>query len=407
MSHEIRRITPGELLPWIDGVATTFLEHPDLEKIAARLRQHADLSRLWGAFDGRVVGTLRSWATELTVPGGQRVPASAIVAVTVLPTHRRRGILRAMMAAERAAALERGEPLAILHASEASIYGRFGFGPATMNCTWTVDTHSAGFVGPAATGVELAPVDAATAAMMRGIHDQFRLTRVGEIARDEASFRLDLGLIESGWGPAWKGWVIIHRDADGAMDGYARYQAESRWESRQPRLIADVQDLIALNDAAYRDLWRFLADLDLVATVRAERRSPHEPLPWLLANRRAASQTDLGDAIWVALLDLPAALAARTYERAGDLVIEVVDPMGAGHTRIRLEAGPGGVACSPTDRSPDLTLHAGALGAAYLGGSPLAGAAIVHGFEEHRPGALDAADAMFRTSSAPHCSTFF
>jgi predicted acetyltransferase len=406
---DVRRITPDELVPWIEAMATTFLSRPDVGRIAELNGPHYDFARTWGAFDGRVVGTLRSWATELTVPGGALLPAAAVVGITVLPSHRRRGILRRMIAAEHEAARERGETVAILHASEASIYGRFGYGTGVTECDLTLDTCSTGFVGAAAAGgVSLAPLDETTVELVRGLYDRYRRTRAGEIRRRDHSFVTGLGLAENGWEAPWKGWVAVHRDAAGDADGYVSYGAELKWERGQPRSIVAVRDLVALGDAAYDALWRYMAELDLVATVKADRRSPYERLPWILTNSRAVVIDEVGDGLWVCLLDVPAALAARTYDRPGDLVFEVVDPEpGTGRTRVRLEVGPDGAACATTTRDPDLTVHADALGAAYLGGTPLGHAVLARGFEEHRPGALAEADALFRTLDQPRCMTFF
>jgi predicted acetyltransferase len=409
MPAEIRRVHENELEPWLECLTTAFLDRPDIAKIAAQIGPYWDFDRVWGAFDGRVVGTLRTWATELTVPGGAHVPASAVAAVTVLPTHRRRGVLRAMIGAEHEAARERGEAVGLLYASEAAIYGRFGYGTAVAACAWTLDASSTGFIGiPPAGGVTIAPIDETTRDLMRDLYDGYRRGRVGEIRRREYAFGMDIGLLEFAWGTPWKGWLAVHRDAAGVADGYVRYAAEDKWEHGQPRYAVNVGDLVALNDAAYDALWRFLADLDLVATVKAERRSPDERLPWLLANRRAAIPSDQGDGLWVMLLDVPAALAARSYERAGGLVLEVVEgEPGSGRTRVRLEAGPDGAACTRTTRAPDLTVHADALGAAYLGGTPLRHAVLARGFDEHRPGALAAANDLFRTIAEPTCMTFF
>ncbi len=408
MSPEIRHVRDDELLPWLECLTTGFLNRPDITKLAEQIGPYWDFERVWGAFDGRVVGTLRTWASELTVPGGAQVPASAVAAVTVLPTHRRRGILRAMIAAEHGAARERGEVVGMLYSSEATIYGRFGYGPGVIGCTWTLDARGTGFVGGPASGISIVPSDEASRDLIRGMHDRHRLRQVGEIRRREFTFGLDLGLVEFAWETPWKGWLAVHRDDAGEADGFVRYTAEGKWEHHQPRSVINVQDLVALSDEAYDALWRFLADLDLVATVRAERRSLSERLPWLLTNRRAAEPSEVGDGLWLSLLDIPAALAARTYERPGDLVLEVVEgEPGTGRTRVRLEAGPDGASCGPTKRDPDLTLNADALGAAYLGGTPLRHAVLARGFEEHRAGALATADALFRTLDAPRCMTFF
>ncbi len=169
-----------------------------------------------------------------------------------------------------------------------------------------------------------------------------------------------------------------------------------------------VDELHALNAAAYVSLWRFLAELDWAATVKAERRSPSELLPWLVTNARALDTSDLGDGMWVRIFDVPRALAARTYEREGSVVLEVVDREApGGRTRVELDAGPAGATCTETDRSADLTLDVAALGTAYLGGIPLRQAAAGSGVDEHRQGALAEADALFRTLDEPWCSTFF
>jgi predicted acetyltransferase len=150
--------------------------------------------------------------------------------------------------------------------------------------------------------------------------------------------------------------------------------------------------------------------MDWVATVKAERRSPTEPLPWLLTNARAAVPSDVGEGMWVKLLDLAAALEARTYERTGSLVLEIVEhdgPKGERRTRLLLEASPDGGRAAATDRSPELTVDASAIGAAYLGGSRLHDAVLAHGWDEHRPGALATADALFATLDPPMATTFF
>ena len=170
----------------------------------------------------------------------------------------------------------------------------------------------------------------------------------------------------------------------------------------------EVQELQALTPGAYAGLVRFLLELDLVATVKLEGRRESEPVRWLLTNARAAQQTDAGDALWVRLFDVPRALEARTYERSGSLVLEVVDDDAWGGTRrLLLDATPEGATCRPTDRSPDLTLPVAALGGAYLGGTRLRDLVLASGADEHRPGALAEADALLRTADEPWCSTFF
>ena len=409
MPIEIRSVHEDELPAYLDALSTSFLERPDTARIAAEVRSLWDLSRALAALDaGRIVGTFRSFASELTVPGLGRLPATAIAAVSVLPTHRRRGILRGMIDAEHRAVRERGEAVGLLYAAEYPIYGRFGYAPGTIQAAWTLDAHGTAFHEPASGTIELVTPNEQSRDVIRGVFDAWRVRQPGEIARRDYGWDFDLGLRESGWEPRWKGLLVLHRDAAGTVDGYARYQPEPKWDEGRPRGILKVTDLHSLTADAYAALWQFLAGSDLVATVKAEFRSPAERLPWLLTDQRAALMSGVGDGLWVRLFDIGRALEARAYERTGAVTLEVIDPdLTRGNVRFRLEAGPDGARCEPTQRDADLTLHVGALGAAYLGGVRLRDAVLARGADEHRAGALAEADALFATLDPPWCSTFF
>ncbi len=403
----VRTIEQSELPAYFDTVSTGFLERPDTAAIAGEVQGLWDLGRTWAAFEGeRIVGTLRSWATELTVPGLGSVFAAAVSGVGVLPTHRRRGILRSLVAAEHTASRGRGEVVALLYASEYPIYRRFGYGPATTVATWTIQTRDGSVVAPTTGTVELvAPGDAKP--LLMTAFEAWRARQVGEIRRRDYRWHFDLGR-DTAWGTRWRGFVAVHRDAAGAVDGYARYHVEVKWEDRQSRSLLILDELLALSDAATAALWRFLSEVDLVTTIRAEGRSPSDPLPWLLSNARAAVMSDVGDGLWVRLLDVPVALEARSYETSASLVLEVVDgDAPGGRLRVRLEAARDGAACRLVDSQPDLTVDIAALGAAYLGGTRLRDATRAGGADEHRPGALHEADALFAVRDEPWCTTFF
>ena len=409
MSIEIRHPAPEEFRAVLDVMTAAFLERFDLDRGAAQVRDLWQPERLWLALDGdRPCGTFRSWATPLTVPGGATLPASAVAGVTVLPTHRRRGIMGRMAAAEHAAIRERGEAIAVLIAAEYPIYGRHGYGPATHDATVTVASREIGLTGEPSGTLEMVPADPAGRDAARAVFDVARLRVAGEIWRRDQRWDQDFGLREDVFEPTrWKGFVVLHRDAAGTVDGYARYKADPKWNP-WPAGVIEVEDLHALTDAAYADLWRYLLSIDLAVTVKAENRPATEPLPWLLANARAAAIDGVADRLWVRIFDLPRALEARAYERAGAMVLEVVDDAAWGGTRRwRLEAGPDGASCRPVDADPDLTLPIAALGAAYLGGTRLRDSVRSTGVDEHRAGALEMADALFRTADEPWCSTFF
>jgi predicted acetyltransferase len=409
MSVEIRGPGPDDYAAAVDVLSTAFLERPDVPKVAEELRGTWPADRTWIAWDdGRPCGTFRSWGTRLTVPGGRTMPAAAVSAVTVLPTHRRRGILTRMAAAEHAAVVERGETFAILYASEYPIYGRFGYAPATRSATWTVRPRETSMAGAPSGSVELAVPGPDVLPLLREVFEVARLRVAGEIWRRDVTWELDLGIRPDVFtGTPWKGFVAVRRAAGGSVDGYVRYKADPSWE-HGPKGTLTVLDLHALSAAAYADLWRFLLSVDLVTSVKAEGLALDEPLPWLLANARAASVDDVSDQLWVRLFDVPAALEARTYERTASLVIEVVDDEAfGGRRRLLLDVTPDGATCRPTDRSPDLTIPVAALGGAYLGGTRLRDLVLATGCDEHRAGALAEVDALLHTADEPWCSTGF
>ena len=407
---EIRNVREDELEAYLQAGLTAFQERrADLTPIVGEIRSIWDLSRTWAAVDlGRVTGTFRSWATELTVPGGRRLPAAAVAGVTVLPTHRRRGILRSLVAVEHRAARERAEVFGLLHASEYPIYGRFGYGAGCRQATWRLDAAATTFHGSSSGSIEIVTLDGAARASVVEVFEAWRHRQPGEIRRIDVRWDRDLGLSVDPWGETWQGFLALHRGADDQPDGYVRYTAESHWERHQPRNLLKVDELHALTDDAYAGLWRFLAEMDWVAAIRAERRSPSERLPWFLTNARAASLEDQGDGLWVRLLDVATALEARAYAVADTIVLDVVDEeVAGGRQRLALEAAPDGARCRPTTRSADLTVPVAALGAAYLGGARLRDAVLVGGADVHRTGALEAADRLFRLPDEPWCSTFF
>jgi predicted acetyltransferase len=409
MGIEIRTVAPEEYAAAIDVMASAFLQRPDVARVAESVRDRWDPGRTWVAFDGaRACGTFRSWATDLTVPGGATLPAAAVSGVSVLPTHRRRGIMTGMAAREHAAIRERGEAVGILWSAAYPIYGRFGYGPATRIGTMTLDVARSRFHGASATGVELVTPDAAVRDEVRAVHEDWRVRRAGEIRRAPIRFDVALGLEQNPWAGHWKGFLALRRDAAGSIDGFVRYKALRTWDEDHAGAIVEVEELYGLTDDAYAALWRFLAEIDLLATVKAPERPLDERLPWLLADARAVSFADVGDGLWVRLFDVPRALEARTYEVAGSLVLEVPDEAAVGgRWRLALDASPDGASCRRTDRDADLVVPVRALGAAYLGGTRLRDAVVGTGFEERTAGALATADRLFRVADEPWCSTGF
>jgi predicted acetyltransferase len=200
---------------------------------------------------------------------------------------------------------------------------------------------------------------------------------------------------------------LVREGADGP-DGFLAWRPVHDFDLAGNLATIEVSDLVAANEDAYRGLWAYLSGIDAVGEVTLADRPVDEPARWLLPDGRALRRTYSGDHVWLRLLDVPAALAARCYAVPGRLVLEVAgDPAGYANGRVALDGGPDGARCTPTDASPDLRLSHRALAGAYLGGYRLAEIAIGGGVDQLRPGAMATADAMFATGPAPWNPTGF
>jgi predicted acetyltransferase len=364
--------------------------------------------RLSAAFDrDALVATFRSWDWQLTVPGCGSVTTNAVSSVTVLPTHRRRGALTGLLRADLDAAAARGVTAAVLVASETGIYGRFGFGPATEAASWSLDLGSARVAPGVPRGGSLEIVSAQT---LRAL-----APTIFEAARcpgqpDRSDWWWDVALEITPWPgdqPRALG-CLLHRDPDGVPQGFVVYSWKDHWQDRICRSTATVLDLHAATPEAYAALWGYLAELDLIATVIAEDRPVDEPLPWLLSEARAARRSATSDFLWARLLDPVAALSARRYESAGEVVFEVTDPLGYAGGRYALEVGPDGSGrCLPTSADAEVALPVDVLSTVWLGAGDLRAAAIAGRAIEQAPGALARLARLLRTTVAPWTGTWF
>jgi predicted acetyltransferase len=426
MAVEIRPITPDEAMAFLRivpgfagtpswepepaawhsgaGIAPPFDAPASEEDLARAATEMGDTDRTRAAFaDGRLVGTSQMLSLEVTVPGTGPVPMGGVTAVGVLPTHRRRGLLRAMMRALLDQSHDRGEALATLSAAEGGIYGRYGFGPATWQTRWELDTGRttpSRCPGEAAGRVEL--VDVATAkAAWPALHDHVRQTRIGEVSAHH-------GL----WDDKARTTAtqhLLHFDGSGSVDGAAVYRTPWSPDRSTAGTVA-VDWLEAISTTAYADLWQLLTTLDLTRRVVAGKRPVDEALRWQLTDPRALRITRHSDDLWVRLVDLPAALAERTYRTDGTLVLNVTDdfcPWNQG--RWRLEGGPDGARCerAAPGMSADLSLSASTLGAVYLGGTPLGPLTAAGLVSEHTRAAADRLGAMLSHATAPHNAVGF
>jgi predicted acetyltransferase len=292
--------------------------------------------------DGRPVGTVGAYSFELTLPGEILVPVTGVTAVGVLPSHRRQGVLSAMMRHQLTELRARGEFLSVLLASEALIYGRFGYGPATYTRRLTVPRHRAALTLPRAratihavadapaTGSDTGPVEVLRRAecgeILEEVYDRYRRAQPGALSRPHRWWASGAGQPPVSPAPRY---VAVHRDADGVPDGYASYSLG------EPATLT-VDETIATDDAVHTALARFMLGHDLVTQVVFKHFPPDHPLRWQLADFNAGQVSDDTDWLWVRLLDVPRALTARGWFTDGELVLDVDDPFLGEHGRYLL-----------------------------------------------------------------------
>jgi predicted acetyltransferase len=405
MDIEIRAIAENEFEAWMHAIETAFGGHVRPEDVELE-RTVLDPARCLAAIDdGEIVGCASSVIFTMTLPGGAAVPTVGVTGVGVKPTHRRRGVNTGLMRRQLDDAHESGQMVAALFASEGGIYGRFGYGLASLAAAVDLETARSAFVpGAGTTGrVRMLDRDAARDPIL-SVYDHVRPSRPGVMAMDAAWF--DYQFADKRWGEERRLFFAVHDTGEGA-DGFAVYHVKSDWGMSIPKNELEVYALDALAPDAYASTWRFVLDVDLVQRVTAWGRPSDEALFHLLREPRRLNMR-MKDALWVRLVDLPTALAARRYGVEGRVVLEVRDAFcNWNDGRYQLDAGPDGASCRPTGDPADLVLTVNELAAAYLGGATLLQLHRAGRVHEERPGALALADAMFRWDPAPWCPLFF
>ncbi|KUN30065.1 acetyltransferase [Streptomyces antibioticus] len=403
---EIRFTTDEDLEVFVDTVHAAFGRFPETPVDGGGLWWSAletDRCLLALTADGRPVGTAASHAFELTLPGGTLASAPGVTAVGVLPSHRRQGVLSAMMRHQLAGFRDRGELLAVLLASEATIYGRFGYGPATYTGQLTVPRRRAELSAPRAgraaadTGSVEVLRRAECGELLEEVYDRYRRAQPGALSRPHRWWALRAGQPPISPAPRY---IAVHRDADGVPDGYASY-------SLGEHETLKVDETITTDSAAFTALARFLLGHDLVGKVVFRHVPPQHPLRWQLADFRAGEVGGDTDWLWVRLLDVPRALTARGWFTDGELVLDVEDPFLAERGRWLLTVSEGKADCVPTDRAPDLSLDIRDLGSIYLGGTAPSTLVRAGHVRAHHADAGPLADALFRGDRLPHCLHWF
>ncbi len=357
------------------------------------------------------VATVASWRSPLSLGDARTIEAWAISLVSVAATHRRRGIARALLEGELRAAHAAGIPLAMLTVSEATIYGRWGFGPAAYTADYRIDTRGLRFIAPLPAGrvhgVATAAMRELAPAIMARSHDRV----AGEVPFDTQQYDRMFALAARTASHAPKLRAARYDDEHGEPQGFVLYSvAEDAHDFAAHTLT--VEHLCAVTDDALVALWHHGLDQDLVSTVVAPMRPVDEPLPWMVSNPRAVQTVARREHLWLRVLDVPAALSARRYAVADSVLLRVADPMGFAEGDWML--------VSDADGEATVTAHAGdpdgaavvdlgveALGALLLGGTPVEALRVAGRLVEGSPGSADRLAAVLRPTRAPHLSTWF
>lgn len=372
----------------------------------SRFRRVVPLDRTVAAFDGSdLVGTLATFEFALTIPGPGTVPIAGTTMVTVQPTHRRRGALTAMMSDHLDDVVARGEPVAALWASESSIYRRYGFGVATETDEVEIDARRLDFSVPGNGGqVALIDHDAAVS-VLPDVYGRVKPVRPGMLSRSDAWWQNRLHDPDH----RREGWSALRRaayTASGAVDGYLLFRQKEAWPDGFPEGRVKVSEVIAATAEAHSALWQFVTNIDLFPKVDYWNLPVDDPLHWKVARPRQIRRKRW-DALWIRVLDVPAALAARRYASDGTVRFGIEDPfrpaVGGGY---ELDVSNGRGTCHRIDDAPSIEMGVDVLGALYLGrGGALAAASA--GRITGSPEAVELLDSLFRGSVAPWCEEIF
>ena len=404
MTFEIRPCASVEELRDALNVISHYFGNETTDEDAVRFAQRLDVERMHAAWDGdRIVGGAGAFTHRLSVPGGS-VPAGGVTVVGVLPSHRRRGLLTAMMKDQLEDCRRRGEAAAYLWASEATIYPRYGYGLASRIGTLTLARDRTRFAEPFEPRgtVRIVSLDDAAKAFPP-LYQQVFTQRPGMFERSkewwETRRLADDPARRRGGGPLTR--VLL--EIDGKPAGYAMYRVAQDWEDGFSKGTVTIVEVVAPTPEATRELWRWLFDFDWTSQFVADLLPLDHPLFLLLAEPRRM-RFRLNDGIWVRLLDIEAALSARTYAGDDEIVLEVADgflPDLAGRYRVTA-AG-----TERTNAKPDLRLDVTGLGSVYLGGFGFGDLVRGTRAEELTDGAAKRADAFFSTGIQPWCAEIF
>jgi predicted acetyltransferase len=405
MTTEIRVLeSEDELIAAANVFRTAMIGFPPLSNLApGQIRTLLEPGRTIGAFvDGKLVGTADAVTSGLTLPGGAVVGHAAVTHIGVLPSFTRKGIATDLICHQLHDIAERGEMVATLRASEATIYARYGYGVASSSQTVEVQTARATLRPGVGYGGPVRLLDAADVwDVLPRIYADNRPSRSGTIDRPDVWWQGLRLRTESGSGP----WYVAVHGASGSETGFVRYRPidTGKWFVSDQRTIV-VEDFFAPHIEAYLGLLRFLMGLDLIDRVVFWMLPVDDPLPWLLLDRRAAKTTAVHDETWLRIVDVQKALAARRYEGPGTVTLAVEDALLPDNAIVVTVAGNG---AELTDQPPQLRVDVAGLGAILLGGATWHSLAMAGLARADDPAVLGIADRLFAVRDAPYAGFFF
>ncbi len=405
MTSEIRALdAEDDLIAAMNVFRAAMVGFPPLSNLTpGRIGTLLEQGRTVGAFvDDVLVGTADAVTSRLTLPGGAIVGHAAVTHIGVLPTFTRKGIATELMRHQLHDIAARGEVVATLRASEATIYGRYGYGVASSTQTVEVQTKRASLRPDVGAGGPVRLVDATAAwDVLPTIYAANRPSRPGSLDRPPVWWQGLRLRTESSPGASY---VAVHGDS-GRESGFARYRpidTEAWFVSDQRSIV--VEDFFAPTAQAYLGLMRFLFGLDLIDRVIFWMLPVDDPLPWLLVDRRGARVTAVHDETWLRIIDVHAALAARHYADGGEVVIAVNDPFFPANSATFVVSGDG---ATPSDRRPQLHVGVEGLAAVLLGGARWHGLEVAGLVRADDPAALVDADRLFAVPDAPYAGFYF
>jgi len=395
---EVRTIDPGEVGQALAGIWHYFGRRPDPEEVE-RLGAILPAERVLAAVDGgKIVGGAGAYLFDTTVPGGAQVPTAGVMAVGVLPTHRRRGALTALMKRQLEDAHERGEPLALLFAAEGGIYSRFGYGLASLAGDIELPKeHARPWQHEPLGEARLLEEDEALD-VLPGIYDRVQAVTPGMFTRSRDWWQVRRLRERPSGGTTMH--VVI--ELDGAPEAYALYRLNFGMKHMVTETVLEVGEAVGTSPGALDAVWRYLLAIDWVARIDAFWLPLDHPLfHWIREPRRM--RFSVIEALWARLVDVGSALEARSFE-GGELVLEVADdfcPWNAGTWRVAADG------VERTEAAAELRLDASALASVYLGGSTFEQLRWARRLDELRPGAVARADALFRPERQPWSPELF